>query len=236
MKWWISAEKERERLQSELDQAKTQEERNKLGQFATPFTLARQIIDVAQAYQALTPQQVRFLEPALGTGAFYSAFLAETGGSSPGRAVGVEIDETVAQSVQRLWSGAGLSVCTADFLALSPAVREDEKFNLLVTNPPYVRHHHLSATNKKKLIQLVTESLDFRPNGLMGLYGYFLLLAHRWLQREAIAAWLIPVEFMDVGYGIALKRYLSERVELLRVHRFDADDAQFDGVYVTSAV
>jgi hypothetical protein len=41
---------------------------------------------------------------------------------------------------------------------------------------------------------------------------------------------------MDVNYGRVLKRYLTERVTLRRIHRFDASDVQFDDALVTSAV
>ena len=43
-------EADRLALQERLDQAKTQEERNKLGQFATPTDLAFDILNVAKQY------------------------------------------------------------------------------------------------------------------------------------------------------------------------------------------
>ena len=42
-----------------------------------------------------------------------------------------------------------------------------------------------------------------------------------------LAAWLIPSEFMDVNYGISVKRYLLNKVTLLHIHRFDPNDVQF---------
>ena len=67
-------ENHRIELQSELDTTKTKAERNKLGQFATPTQLATLIIEQSKH---LFPENraVRFLDPALGTGAFYSALL-----------------------------------------------------------------------------------------------------------------------------------------------------------------
>ena len=62
-------EKRRCALQIELDAHKSQAERNKLGQFATPTQLAR---DVLAYGLALLPKStpVRFLDPAFGTGSF----------------------------------------------------------------------------------------------------------------------------------------------------------------------
>jgi hypothetical protein len=41
---------------------------------------------------------------------------------------------------------------------------------------------------------------------------------------------------MDVNYGAAVKRFLTSRVTLIRVHRFDPDDVQFGDALVSSAV
>ena len=67
-------EKRRLILQDELDATKTQAERNRLGQFATPSLLALDILSYAKR---LVPrgQKIRFLDPAFGTGGFYAALL-----------------------------------------------------------------------------------------------------------------------------------------------------------------
>ena len=41
---------------------------------------------------------------------------------------------------------------------------------------------------------------------------------------------------MDVNYGEAVKRYLTERVTLIQIHRFCPSDVQFDDALVSSAV
>ncbi len=51
-----------------------------------------------------------------------------------------------------------------------------------------------------------------------------------------MAGWLVPSEFMDVNYGLSVKRYLLDKVTLLHIHRFDPNDVQFDDALVSSAV
>lgn len=70
----------------------------------------------------------------------------------------------------------------------------------------------------------------------MGLYGYFLLIAHNWMKERGIGAWIIPREFMDVKYGKVLKDYLTNRVELIRIHCFGLNDKQFSNAEVSSCV
>jgi hypothetical protein len=68
------------------------------------------------------------------------------------------------------------------------------------------------------------------------MYCYFLLLCHEWMEEQGLAIWLIPSEFMDVNYGGTLRRYLTERVALLHIHRFSPSDLQFADAMVSSAV
>ena len=56
------------------------------------------------------------------------------------------------------------------------------------------------------------------------------------MQEDGLAGWLIPSEFMDVNYGRQIKQYLLHQVTLLRVHRFDPGEAQFQDALVSSAV
>lgn len=89
---------------------------------------------------------------------------------------------------------------------------------------------------KERLQRLAFKMTGVEVNGLAGLYVYFLLLATAWMEDDGIAAWLIPSEFMDVNYGAALKRFLTDNVTLLRAYRFDPDDVQFGDALVSSVV
>lgn len=224
-------ENQRKTEQIRLDAFKDAKERNRLGQYATPPALSLEIAHYAYS-QWGNRGPVRFLDPAMGSGSFYGAFLQAFPRDIIESACGVEIDPLFARSANQLWSTTGIRVIEADFTYLVP----ESRFNLILTNPPYVRHHHIAADDKDRLRSLVYRLAGVQPSGLSGLYCYFLLLTHAWMAENALAIWLIPSEFMDVNYGRALKRYLTERVTLLRIHRFEPRDMQFDDALVTSAV
>ena len=80
------------------------------------------------------------------------------------------------------------------------------------------------------------QATGLRLSGQAGLYAHFMLQAHAWMRRGALAGWLIPSEFMDVNYGRELKAYLLRQVTLLRIHRFDPSEGQFDDALVSSSV
>jgi hypothetical protein len=226
-----STEKNRLVEQQRLDSLKTASERNKWGQFATPSPLAVSL--AKHAHALMGDEAVRFLDPAIGTGSFYSALLNVYEPGNIAAATGVELDPLFADAARKLWADQALAIVQADFTRQKPP---EQRFNLVLTNPPYVRHHHLTGKEKERLKTQLARSLNLPISGLAGLYCYFLLHAHDWMEENGLAVWLIPSEFMDVNYGATLRRYLSERVTLLQIHRFCPTDVQFTDALVSSAV
>jgi len=231
-----ATEVERQGLQKKIDACRSMADRNRLGQFATPNALAVDIARYVRSVMRGRNTAVRFADPSIGTGSFFSAALSVFGSDRIKSAVGVELDPALCKASRDLWSGLGLEVVHGDFTRAVTSGSCPPPPNLILANPPYVRHHHLERKNKERLQRLAYERTGVEVNGLAGLYVYFLLLATAWMEDDGLAAWLIPSEFMDVNYGGALKRFLTDRVTLVRVHRFDPDSVQFGDALVSSAV
>lgn len=220
-------------LQAKLDNQKTMLERNKMGQYSTPPILAEQMIKHGLNLLGEN-KNVKFLDPAFGTGAFFSALLKTVKSRHLCSAVACEIDPDYGSAAKQLWSNKNIKIEIADFTRQLP--RQSEKSNLIICNPPYVRHQHINPEEKKRLQRETFNSCGSKISGLAGLYCYFLGLTHIWLEQGAISGWLIPSEFMTVNYGREIKEYLLKRVTLLHIHRFDPKDTQFDDALVSSAV
>jgi methylase of polypeptide subunit release factors len=212
MKTNLFASKERHRIEARasLDAPRSQAERNRMGQFATPFPLALEILSYAKK---LLPadHKIRFFDPGFGTGAFYSALLQTFPLSSIASATGYEIDTHYGDPARQLWGGTGLNLRISDFTKASPP---KEGFDLVICNPPYVRHHHILNGEKTRLQIASRRACGVQFGGLAGLYCHFLGLSHAWMVDGGIAGWLIPSEFMDVNYGAAVKHYLLDKVRL----------------------
>ena len=229
--------KESIRSQKQLcvDGQKTQEQRNHMGQFSTPFALAKQIVEETLLLKANLPHQ-SFIEPALGSGVFFSALEDAATNGTVSSAIGVEIDPAYGEIARELWNGPPWHVVKDNFIDFSAHKENAGRFSLLCTNPPYVRHHHLSAELKQELQARIAGELGLKVSGLSGLYVYFMLLSHSILQDGAAAAWLVPSEFLSVNYGKPLRDYLLNQVTLARIHQFDPGDVQFDDALVSSCV
>jgi adenine-specific DNA-methyltransferase len=226
----------RQSMQVRLDAVNSSAERNRLGQFATPYDLA---VDIARYVGSLILREnaeINFADPSIGTGSFFSAALKVFGSERMKSALGIELDPAFANAAEELWADAGLKILQGDFTRVMTRSPQLYKPNVILANPPYVRHHHLCKEDKERLQRLALSLTGVNVSGLAGLYVYFVLLATAWMADDGIAAWLVPSEFMDVNYGVALKKFLIESVTLVRIHRFSAADIQFGDALVSSAV
>jgi adenine-specific DNA-methyltransferase len=231
-----SIEQNRIQKQNNFDTLKSGRERNVKGLFATPPSLALEIAEYISDIWKSRKDKIRFLEPAFGTGSFYSALLQVFSKQIWEGATALEIDSELVEIARRVWSDYPIQIVQQDFTKAEPPTEAEKKFNLIVTNPPYVRHHHLIWRDKIRLGRAISDRLDISISGLSGLYCYFLLLADSWLAEGGLSVWLIPSEFMDVNYGSAIREYLTKRVSLVRIHRFSASDMQFPDAAVSSAI
>ena len=224
-------EQNRKMLNEGLDQDKPIIARRQLGQFSTPFTLATDIASFGLKFLE-NSQFISFLDPAFGMGVFYSALLGVNCKMPIIKAKGIEIDEHYGLPSRSFWSQHDVELLLGDFTKIEP----EAKFNLIICNPPYVRHHNIESNEKKRLIERTERISGERLSGLAGLYCHFMLQSFAWLADGGIAGWLVPSEFLDVNYGIAVKRFLLSKVELLHIHRFSHKDLQFNDALVSSAV
>ncbi|MBR1553747.1 MAG: Eco57I restriction-modification methylase domain-containing protein, partial [Schwartzia sp.] len=226
-----SIEHTRRFLQKTIDESKGMEERRRYGQFATPYPLAKEIVSYGMT---LMPHHgITFLDPCIGSGAFYSALLGVIDADHEiQRATGIEIDAAYYDCAGNLWGNTEIELIHDDFVRVEP----QRRYNFLIANPPYVRHHCIQQGEKAVLFEKEKNETGISLSGLAGLYCHFMLLAHKWLAPDAICGWLVPSEFMDVNYGTAIKEYLLHRVHLLRIHRYDPKNPLFSEALVSSCV
>jgi type I restriction-modification system DNA methylase subunit len=92
------------------------------------------------------------------------------------------------------------------------------KVNLVIMNPPFTRFQRIPPSYKSKLIERFSES-KYREciSGQLGLHGYFLLLADRFLKQNGRLAAVLPVTTLSAKglYGIQdlwFKNYSLEHI------------------------
>lgn len=200
--------------------------------YLTPPELARDIVEYAVSKLSPHTRAVDFGDPAVGTGVFFSTLLNVLTEDKISSAIGIELDLKRVGETRKRWSHRGLKVEHGDYLHMEVLPPR----TLIIANPPYVRYQEIPIVYKHKLQERASVQMGMHISGQSSLYVYFLLLSHGWMKREAIAAWLVPSEFMETNYGLVIRQYLTQKVELIRIHRFGPDKIQFENALVSSAV
>jgi tRNA1(Val) A37 N6-methylase TrmN6 len=224
-------EETRQLKQDEVDFSKSKKDRNKLGQFSTPRKLADDILSYAKKIHP--SKKIKLFDPAFGMGSFYTAALKAFGPKV--NTLGFEIDNEYYSASKDVWKEfESLEIIKTDFTKESPEAFG--KANLIVCNPPYIRHQHLAQGMKDQLRVLSKKSSGKDISGLAGLHAHFMLLSHQWLEEDGVAIWLVPSEILEVNYGSAIREYLLENVDLQRIHFFNHAEGKFSDALVSSCV
>ncbi|MEX2613380.1 MAG: N-6 DNA methylase [Gaiellaceae bacterium] len=206
-----------------LEAARDRKERYRLGQFFTPPIIAE---FMAESVRDIGPETV--LDPGVGGGALLRAV-----GEGP-RRFGLDIDP-LAVEMATSSLGSGVDVVVGDFLNPSAWPFAVETFDAIIANPPYVRHHNLSAEHKA-LSPRYSARLGQRISSLSGSYVYFFLESLLRLNEHGRLVFITPTEFLDVRYGAPLKAALLDTCRIDEVVVLEMDELAFEGVLTTSAI
>lgn len=208
-------------------------QRRATGTVLTPPELA---IEVAREALKALPEglDIRFADPAIGTGMLFAATRHAAGAARISRAVGYERDEERGRATAYRWRRWGLEVQTGDFIGRD--LTATEQFNLVLANPPYLRYEmqdrEVVEAAARRIARAVGVEIPTRAN----LFVHFVLAAHSLMAPEAAAGWILPADFMSATYARGLRHYFAEKVTLLRVHLYDTNEMVFDNARITPAV
>jgi hypothetical protein len=165
--------------------------------------------------------------------------LALLGASSPTELVfGADIDASTAQWTAHLVS-QGVPrehLREADFLSLTPG-DELPLTPALVGNPPYVRHHRLTAAARAQAVA-AANAAGITISGRASLWAYFVVHATRFVEPGGRMALLLPGAVTQVDYAPEILDYLAERFEdvlLVRVRDRIFTDAQEETVVLLAS-
>jgi len=196
--------------------------RKRFAQFFTPEPIAQIMTDwVCQ------PSPKTLLDPSVGPGVFLR--LARQNHAVVG-VTGVDVDPLALAAATAVLAGADVKLIQHDFLTWTDNVQ----FDAIVANPPYLRHHD------------VHYSFDIfsdigRKNGvilskLSNIYILFVVEICRRLKAGGRAAIIIPGEWTNANFGMALKTYLLSRGFLNKLVYFSNLSDQFEDALTTAAI
>lgn len=178
---------------------------DRLDRYYTPEPIAN-----ALAEWAIQNPGCRVLDPSFGGCSFFHAAigtLKRLGAKKPGKLLhGVDIDPEARQNLEGL-SDTGIdkaNFLTADFLGIRPERVSNFRFQAVLGNPPYTRHHLIS--DKFKLRDSLNLGNGSRLSTRASFWAYFVLHSLDFVASQGRLALVLPGAFLHADYAEAVRK------------------------------
>lgn len=203
-------------------------ERRGDGAVYTPSALVTPMVD-----WVLDQQPERVVDAGAGSGRFLAELLRRDPSIT---AVAVDLDPMatlMTRATVAALGGSGVQVKQADYTRFRlPAITGRTAF---VGNPPYVRHHQLTAQTKA-WAQTAAATLGHKVSGLAGLHAYFFLATALHGRPGDVGCFVTSSEWLDVNYGSIVRDLLLGALGGEALHVVVPEAMPFEGTATTAVV
>jgi len=105
-----------------------------------------------------------------------------------------------------------------------------DRFDAILCNPPYTRHHHLPESYKSTWATLMKQEYGLRLSRFSSLFAYFLVQATRMLAPTGRMAFITPAVVFEASYSQQVKAFIRQQLRLRAIITFDESLSIFEGV------
>lgn len=213
-----------------FSRVRSAEQRRTDGAVYTPAPIVRSMM----TWLASQGEPQRIIDPGAGSGRFTLA----AGATFPNaQLVAVEMDPLAALMLRANLSAKGwterATVLVQDYRHVKlPRIAGMTAF---IGNPPYVRHHDISA-NWKDWYASEFATLGIKASALAGLHLHFFLKTRLLARDGDVGAFITSAEWMDVNYGSALRCLLLDELGGIAMHVLEPTVEAFPGTATTAAI
>ena len=186
------------------------------GAYYTPLPLAEMMVKIFSGNKQIK----NALEPSCGDGVFLDA-MSNTGIIDQFDTItAIEIEDDEAIKVQnRYESKKNIRVTNQDFFDYYEEY-SDEKFDLILGNPPYIRYQYLEEEQRALLSDILT-SQGMKANKLINAWVGFMVACVNMLSNQGKIAFVIPAEILQVVYAEDLRLFLSNNLSKISIITFE---------------
>lgn len=189
-----------------------QHSKNKFGQYFTPKVIAEFMIDLADI-----TQQSNILEPSCGEGVFLE-LLQQKGFNNLSA---YEIDKELATEFPFVRYESFVSA------------KIDERFDLIIGNPPYIRWKNLEEELKQELSSNPIWNRYF--NSLCDYLYIFILKSIELLNENGQLIFICPEYWLNTTHSISLRNYMVQNGFFEQIYHFN-ETPIFDKVTVSTII
>ena len=220
---------------SDYHRASEVNHRKKHGQFFTHSEIASFMVDwVLQSGMhqssfnhdaSVSDQCNSIFDPAFGLGAFHDSTIHKPSVTFRGN----EIDPHILD----YWRSHNKS-CTAEVELKDYLNSWGDKHDNIVCNPPYARFQHFD--NRHEIFKEFENKMDVTLSGYTNIASAFLVKSIHELNKNGRLAYVMPLEFLNTGYGKAIKAKLIENAHLHSIIKLDCEKDVFPDVTTTVGI
>lgn len=185
------------------------ENNKETGSYYTPYNL----INFMNRYLQKNSQSfVNVLEPSAGDGRFLSVLLSQSDNVKA-----IELFEEKVKDIAQKYKSPNLVVEKKDFLDYARI--SNEKYSLIIGNPPYINPKVMGKEDKEKA-KLLCEIERVDASIMQNMWAAFVVGASRLLQQDGTIFFVLPMEFLQVQYAEKLRAHLEEKFNTIHIIAF----------------
>lgn len=198
------------------------EHRKKFGQFYTLDKIANYMMS-----WLLQSQPSQILDPAFGMGAFFRAYKYQNYNKPY---IGKEIDlRSYRFFLENEKDRLNLQLQNEDYFE-----SWDQKYDSIICNPPYLKFQKFAS--KDVILSRLSKYVGERVSGYINTASAFLLKSVMELNDGGRLAYIMPLEFLNTGYGTLVKKKLLEQGDIHQIIQIEDENSAFEGVLTTICV
>lgn len=196
--------------------------RKKFAQFFTPEPIANLMIDWVFQINPIT-----ILDPSVGPGVFLRLIRRK---NHAAKLIGIDIDPVALAAARTTLEPGSADLIEHDFLTWT----DNRKFDGILANPPYLRHHDIHYPFD--IFKTVGHRNSVVLSKLTNIYLLFVIEICRKLNYGGRAAVIVPGEWTNANFGMALKSFLLLNGFLHSIVYFSNLSDQFEDALTTAAI
>ena len=196
--------------------------------------VAKRIINYFTTFNSVT-KNLRILDPSVGDGVLILSVLENLNLESfeSIEVFAFDIDDSNFLDLKRLISdrycNVDITLRNQDFLEYYVARNENEDFDLIIANPPYVRNQVLGSDKSKKLSKI------FDTRGKVDIYYIFMLALSNLLSEFGFMATITSNRFLSIKSGKVIRDYLLDNLDVKEIYDLGGTKL-FEGIAVLPAL
>lgn len=189
-----------------------------IGSFYTPKIIADFLVDYLS--EKVSGNNLSVLEPSSGDGIFIQAiYNHKTLSKKIQTVVAVEREKEELEKVKAISKAKSLQTVHADFLEFQKD--NEQKFDLVIGNPPYFKKNLLDekqislCENIHKLFPSLSE------NKIKNIWTAFLVRSINFVNKKGVLAFVLPSELLQVKFAAELRALILNEFERVEIFTFN---------------